>query len=254
MIIIQCLHLISVSILYIGFRDSQSPLHNVGEKSMPILDLAYEVQLKKNLTAGPSERNLQRPPARMSTSGTFSVVSSATETRASDFDTSNLSAPQSPSRSTTELEDDSGRVPQLDDIKTEYHPSSKHPTEICRFDEYGHQNTTSFALPQVREDPWQPFRTRLDYEFGEIAQEAALNQKQTDALIRLFHKCASGQDSFTLSNHAELQKTWELAKHKMTPFEKTSFTVPYKNTEQEFDHLISHGMLRGSSNTMAQIL
>jgi ribose 1,5-bisphosphokinase PhnN len=46
--------------------------------------------------------------------------------------------------------------------------------------------------------------------------EAALNQAQTDTLIKFVRRCISKPASFTLNNHAELCKIWEGASNKLT--------------------------------------
>ncbi|KAJ6631829.1 hypothetical protein B0H10DRAFT_1670423, partial [Mycena sp. CBHHK59/15] len=59
--------------------------------------------------------------------------------------------------------------------------------------------------------PWVPFRTRLDFEVSEFAQEAMLNKKQTDTLISLIRHCAENIGGFTLKNCSDMNSQWELA-------------------------------------------
>jgi hypothetical protein len=116
-------------------------------------------------------------------------------------------------------EDGVPRIPQHGDIKTDYHPGSGQPTMTESFNEYRHrcwQNSQKCSHLH-NDEPWLPFRTRADFEFAELALDAALNKEQTDTLIKLFHRCINGQSSFTLENHAELSTIWEQAADKLTP-------------------------------------
>jgi hypothetical protein len=106
-------------------------------------------------------------------------------------------------------------VPQIDDFRTEYHPSSGRPPILQRFEDYG-QHNPSIAVTPSDERPWEPFRSRLDFEIAELALEAALNKKQTDRLLSLFDRCARQLDNFTLRNHADMSKLWDLASDRCT--------------------------------------
>ena len=103
-----------------------------------------------------------------------------------------------------------------DDIKTEYHPHSGFKTTIEHFEDYGRKNHQE-KPPLYHKKPWEPFRTRVDFEFAEIALSAALNKDHADMLIKLVHRCIDGQASFTLKNHTELCQMWDGASDKLTP-------------------------------------
>jgi hypothetical protein len=100
-------------------------------------------------------------------------------------------------------------VPDPDDIKIEYHPSSGLSAQVFHFDDYKSGDpSTAQVSPLANNEPWKPFRSRLDFEFAEVALQAALNKEQTDTLIRLMHSVHQGHDLFTLSSHGELTEIW----------------------------------------------
>jgi hypothetical protein len=109
--------------------------------------------------------------------------------------------------------------PQIDDIRTEFHPNSGLPPRIDHFSDYRAQADT-VRKPPPDKTPWRPFRSRTDFEFAEIALKASLNKDLTDALIKLIHRCAKEKGSFTLKNHSDLSELWEKASGKVT---KVSF-------------------------------
>ena len=66
------------------------------------------------------------------------------------------------------------------------------------------------------EEPWLPFHSREDFEFAEIVHDAAMNQSQINALIKLIHKCQENPGSFTLGNCDELKSSWDKASDLLT--------------------------------------
>lgn len=96
-----------------------------------------------------------------------------------------------------------------DDIKTEYHPNACRDSVIEHFEDYGR----TAPSPQYRpgEKPWAPFRNRLDYELAELIFDCAMNSKQTNRLIALIQRCATGSEQFTIKDDKELKETWKLA-------------------------------------------
>jgi len=106
-------------------------------------------------------------------------------------------------------------LPQLDDIKVEYHPHSQIPSTIHPFSEFSRLRPVEDSMPR-NNTPWEPFRTRLDFEVAEIALEAALSKDQTNRLFDIVHRSASGKDVFTLQNHDEARKIWQMASQRFT--------------------------------------
>ncbi|KAJ7038856.1 hypothetical protein C8F04DRAFT_950739 [Mycena alexandri] len=130
---------------------------------------------------------------------------------------------------------DQPNSPQKDDIKRVFHPHSERSTMNMSFDDY----RTSQVLPKRRtlldKECTSPFRTRLDFELAELAQDAMLNKNQTGRLIALIHRCAENPQGFTLRNHSDLEYMWELASKKCTEFERFDIVVPYKDQVRSFE-------------------
>ncbi|KAG1793018.1 hypothetical protein EV424DRAFT_1548534 [Suillus variegatus] len=107
-----------------------------------------------------------------------------------------------------------------DTFKTEYHPNSGRAPAIETFSAFGH----SIEAEAI-----------ADFEFAELAHQAALNKDQTDKMLVLIWQIAEGHAKFTFKSHAEVLKAWDRAATQMTPFEKHVISVPYKKEELEFD-------------------
>lgn len=100
------------------------------------------------------------------------------------------------------------------DIQVEYHPNSGRATDFFKIDEYRKSapNTGVMSEPE----PWAPFRTREDFEFAEIALGTGMTRAQTDAMIKLFHRCIKeGEGSFTLLNHKDMADTFRVASNRL---------------------------------------
>ena len=103
-----------------------------------------------------------------------------------------------------------------DDIKTEYHPHSGRATSIDHFNEYGFPSAEP-PRPKPLDEPWRPFRSRVDFEFAEIALKSHLNKKTVNTLIAILHACSSGAAKFTLNSHDEMWEILQGASNKLTP-------------------------------------
>jgi hypothetical protein len=103
-------------------------------------------------------------------------------------------------------------MPEPDSIYTEYHPSSGNPPAIKNI--YQH-NLRRFPNIVPDDQPWKPFRTRLDFEALEFAMDVGLNKEQMSHYIQLLHRtveCASNDDEkFTVENVSSTMRLWELA-------------------------------------------
>ncbi|KAG2338643.1 hypothetical protein BDR05DRAFT_893267, partial [Suillus weaverae] len=56
--------------------------------------------------------------------------------------------------------------------------------------------------------PWRPFCSCGDFEFVEIAPNAALNKSQIDRLLALIGRVLRGESQITLANDNDLCKAW----------------------------------------------
>lgn len=111
----------------------------------------------------------------------------------------------------------------IDDIRTEYHPNSGRGVKVETFEDYREHTFKPVAVPEITE-PWRPFQSRTDFEFAQLALDAALTKAHVDKLIQLVGRCIRGHDSFNLMNHQDLYKTWDAASTMLTPV-PTNVTV-----------------------------
>ncbi|KIK98401.1 hypothetical protein PAXRUDRAFT_9570 [Paxillus rubicundulus Ve08.2h10] len=112
------------------------------------------------------------------------------------------------------------------EFRTEYHPRSGRPPVTQSYEEFG-AHSTIYTKP-ADEEPFCPFRTHGDFEFVEIALDAALNQAQVDRLLDLIDRVAKGAAKVTLKNEVELRKACDNAAAELTPFSKHPVTATYK--------------------------
>lgn len=109
---------------------------------------------------------------------------------------------------------------RIGDIKTHYHPRSGKAPIVQSLKDYNAAEEQLRKPPPPAEDPWRPYRTRSDFEFADIALDACLNEKQTEALIKLIHHVVSGHDQFTISGYSELRNLRKSASALLTPVRK----------------------------------
>lgn len=109
--------------------------------------------------------------------------------------------------------------PAKDDFRTEYHEKAGKPPKVSRFEDYHLHNIPNAPPIQTTsgDAPWKPFDSRADFEFAEIALEAALNKKQIDHLVKIIRRCVEGEDSFNLKNHKDLDSLWKDASVLVSP-------------------------------------
>lgn len=112
---------------------------------------------------------------------------------------------------------DSGGVSyKLDDIKVQYHPHSGRDQQVHRFSDYKRDQASHKPPPARDREPWQPFRSRLDFEIAELALHASLNKDETNRLISLVHRAAGGREPFSLTSYKEVSETWSRSSHRFT--------------------------------------
>lgn len=115
------------------------------------------------------------------------------------------------------LSDGGGVSYELDDIKVEYHPHSGRAQQVHRFSDYKRGQASKRPFLTCDRQPWQPFRSRLDFEFAELALHASLSKDETNRLINLVHRAVGGDEAFSLTNHKEVSETWSRVAHRFTP-------------------------------------
>ena len=116
------------------------------------------------------------------------------------------------------LVDPGVQVPNAGDIVIEYHDHSERERCIISSEEFKRSLKDESELTETVDDkPWLPFRSREDFEFAELVNDAALNRPQIDKLIKLIQQCQKNPDSFTLRNHSDLKGSLESASKLLTP-------------------------------------
>ena len=121
------------------------------------------------------------------------------------------------------MDDDDGQVPSpiahrqlnVDDIRTEYHPSSGLPTRVDAFEDFDRTTTPPTAVYNL--SPWLPFHSKAEFEFAEVALQTAMSNKQLDALINVVHTLMEGKEAFKIKNHCDVQTLWNGASESLTP-------------------------------------
>lgn len=116
--------------------------------------------------------------------------------------------------------------PSLDAIKTVYHPSSGRSSCTVNFEDYREQEENLCNSAYDITEPWQPFKTRTDFEFAELAHETFMTQNQIEKLIKLIHFVADNKGEFTIKNHKDLTETWQKASNLLTPVMLIIFQAP----------------------------
>jgi hypothetical protein len=102
-----------------------------------------------------------------------------------------------------------------DSFRTEYHPNSGHATVTEPFSAF----SRSYSAPKyiVDNEPWRPFLTSGDFEFAELAHQAALSKDQTNKLLAFIQKVTSGEAKLTFRSHTDVTKAWARAATQLTP-------------------------------------
>jgi len=118
------------------------------------------------------------------------------------------------------------QTPNVGDITIEYHPRSGRNTRVLSSEEFkeGLSDRSEPTEPPDTE-PWRPFRSREDYEFAELAHDAALNRTHTERLIKLLQRCQDSPGSFTLRNYNDLKDSLESASKLLTPVSTSSLVA-----------------------------
>jgi hypothetical protein len=103
----------------------------------------------------------------------------------------------------------------IDEIRTEYHPSSRKHAKVRRSEEY-HSESTNRQCPTVTEPWWPNFNTQEDFLFAELVHEARLNDQLLEKLINVVNRCIDGKGVFTFKSPADVEAVWERASSTVT--------------------------------------
>ena len=108
---------------------------------------------------------------------------------------------------------------QPDAFKTEFHPKSGRPTTVNSFSTFdrSHDQPPNQPIGDDKSKPWHPFQTLEDFEFSELAHQAALNKDQTNRLLALIQRVSKGEVKVTLESHRDVSEAWKRAAKMMTP-------------------------------------
>ncbi|KAI0644335.1 hypothetical protein C8Q79DRAFT_913714 [Trametes meyenii] len=120
-----------------------------------------------------------------------------------------------------------------DDFLTVHHPHSKQPPSIHHFEEF------SRAPPKpdpskLNSSPWEPFQSRLDFDFVDFALDAALNQGQINTLLKLIDRISESRSEFSFRSYNDVKGAWEAASHLNVQYDKHDLEVKYKNGTRTF--------------------
>lgn len=109
------------------------------------------------------------------------------------------------------------RTPNAGDIVIQYHPNSKKGTHILTPEEFkASLKDDSEPIPPPDDEPWRPFRSREDFEFAELAKDAALNRRQIERMMKLIQRCQDGPAPLTFENYNDFKDSLENASKLLT--------------------------------------
>jgi hypothetical protein len=127
-----------------------------------------------------------------------------------------------PSHSAQATTRDPAENPQENDIRKDFHGKSGRPSEFSTFEDYyektyNQSNSHVPTTPETSDTPWKPFGSYSEFEFAEVALEAALNKRQIDKLIKIIQRCVKKDDDFGLESHNDLTSAWKDAAAMVSP-------------------------------------
>ncbi|KAG1731406.1 hypothetical protein EDB19DRAFT_2008263 [Suillus lakei] len=121
---------------------------------------------------------------------------------------------------------------QQDDIRTEYHPHSGIPTKTDHFADF-RCHTAAPSLVSENTTPWEPFSSRIDFDFAELILKANLTKLQTNELIGLIRRAVL--ERFSVTDYDGICKLWDAASSRHAKFKKEVISVPHRDQEHNFD-------------------
>ncbi|KAG1842161.1 hypothetical protein DFJ58DRAFT_844771 [Suillus subalutaceus] len=121
---------------------------------------------------------------------------------------------------------------QQDNIKTEYHPRSGIPMKTDHFADFC-CHTAAPSLVRENTTPWEPFTSRIDFDFTELVLKANPTKLQTNELISLIRRSALKR--FSVTDYDGICKLWDTASSRHAKFKKEVISVPHRDQEHDFD-------------------
>jgi hypothetical protein len=118
----------------------------------------------------------------------------------------------------SELPPTSQLVPQLpkkDNIRTTYHPHSKHGIIVDSFEEYGSGVPPCPYAHHLK--PWLPFYFKDEFMFAELVLDSSMSSVQVNCLIKVVQKLIHNGQLFMVRDHRELETLWEGASDTLAP-------------------------------------
>ncbi|KAH9975659.1 hypothetical protein BJV74DRAFT_781981, partial [Russula compacta] len=120
------------------------------------------------------------------------------------------------------------------EIQIEYHPRSCQPPNASHFEGHHSCKVPSCHTPYF--DPWWPFfNMHKDFLLSEIILDFNLSHEQGERLIKFIKHCMSGKGTLMLSSMGDIWNAWDQVPLKLTPFENSVVSVPYKGEQRCFD-------------------
>ncbi|KAK0475755.1 hypothetical protein IW261DRAFT_1422042 [Armillaria novae-zelandiae] len=155
---------------------------------------------------------------------------------AAAVDETNSGSPEAPDQHTDDISA-SESVYNIDDIRTVYHPASSIPARVDHFEDYRSNPTFQAADPPIDPCPWRPFAMHHDFKLGEFILDVALTRKQMTTLFELLTPNSESTQGLasTIKSLRDFQEHWDQAANLITPFEKSTITIPLHGRDQTFD-------------------
>ncbi|KAG2156529.1 uncharacterized protein EDB93DRAFT_1101423 [Suillus bovinus] len=121
---------------------------------------------------------------------------------------------------------------QPNDIKTKYHPRSGIAMKIDHIADFHHHAATCSQVPENL-IPWEPFSSRIDFNFVELVLKTNLTKVQTNELISLI--CHTAFEQFSVTDYNSICKMWDAASPRHAKFKKEVILVSHRDQEYTFD-------------------
>ncbi|KAI0648452.1 hypothetical protein C8Q79DRAFT_905404 [Trametes meyenii] len=117
-----------------------------------------------------------------------------------------------------------------DDFLVVNHPHDGRLPVIQHFEDFS-QAPPPQDPSTLNTKPWDPFNSRLDFEFAEFALDAALNQGQISRLLELVHGIADHREDFSFKSYTDVKGAWDLASCVSPSYKEHEISVEYKKND-----------------------